>query len=138
MPRSVAASLTVRRPAERTAATSRDVDIGWCAFRYLGMPFQKCRRSTAIGPWQPQQQKCPFAFSAAAQSAVLIFSLVRRITWASSREPGMPQPWKGKTMIARRIPGLLPELTLPEALETTKVYSALGLVDGLITERPFR
>jgi len=48
-------------------------------------------------------------------------------------------PGIGKTMLARRIPGVLPPMTHEEALETTKIYSALGLVDrGLLTERPFR
>ena len=47
-------------------------------------------------------------------------------------------PGTGKTMLARRIPTILPPLTRAEALETTKVYSALGLADGLIAERPFR
>jgi magnesium chelatase family protein len=41
-------------------------------------------------------------------------------------------------MLARRIPSVLPEMTRDEALETTKVYSACGLADGLVTERPFR
>ncbi|HET7501900.1 MAG TPA: YifB family Mg chelatase-like AAA ATPase [Kofleriaceae bacterium] len=47
-------------------------------------------------------------------------------------------PGTGKTMLARRIPTLLPEMTRDEALETTKIYSALGLADGLIDTRPFR
>jgi magnesium chelatase family protein len=47
-------------------------------------------------------------------------------------------PGTGKTMLARRIPTILPPMTRDEALETTKVYSALGLADGLIEERPFR
>ena len=47
-------------------------------------------------------------------------------------------PGTGKTMLARRIPTILPPLTRPEALETTKVYSSLGLANGLIEERPFR
>ena len=47
-------------------------------------------------------------------------------------------PGTGKTMLARRIPTILPPLTRPEALETTKVYSLLGLANGLIEERPFR
>jgi magnesium chelatase family protein len=41
-------------------------------------------------------------------------------------------------MLARRIPSVLPEMTRAEALETTKIYSALGLTDGLIETRPFR
>jgi magnesium chelatase family protein len=47
-------------------------------------------------------------------------------------------PGTGKTMLARRIPTVLPEMTREEALETTKIYSALGLARGLVEERPFR
>jgi len=47
-------------------------------------------------------------------------------------------PGTGKTMLARRIPSVLPEVTRAEALETTKIYSALGLAGGLIETRPFR
>ncbi len=48
-------------------------------------------------------------------------------------------PGTGKTMLARRIPTVLPAMTRSEALETTKVYSALGPVaGGLIADRPFR
>src|SRR5215475_11289211 len=47
-------------------------------------------------------------------------------------------PGSGKTMIARRIPTVLPEMTRAEALETTKIYSALGLANGLFDTRPFR
>ncbi len=50
-------------------------------------------------------------------------------------------PGSGKTMLARRIPTILPEMTLEEALETTKIQSVTGLLKGdtaLITTRPFR
>jgi len=50
-------------------------------------------------------------------------------------------PGGGKTMIARRLPGILPPLTHAEALEVTQIYSVAGLLpedSGLITRRPFR
>ncbi len=49
-------------------------------------------------------------------------------------------PGSGKTMLARRIPTILPELHLEEALETTKIHSVAGLIQkrGVITTRPFR
>ncbi|WP_287128077.1 YifB family Mg chelatase-like AAA ATPase [Candidatus Cyanaurora vandensis] len=49
-------------------------------------------------------------------------------------------PGTGKTMLARRMPGILPPLTREEALQVTKVYSVAGLLkqQGLLSERPFR
>jgi len=49
-------------------------------------------------------------------------------------------PGAGKTMLARRLPTILPPLTLPEALETTAVYSVAGYLNGatLVAARPFR
>lgn len=49
-------------------------------------------------------------------------------------------PGAGKTMIARRIPGILPPLTMEESLEVSSIYSVSGLLDTrryLITSRPF-
>lgn len=47
-------------------------------------------------------------------------------------------PGIGKSMLARRIPTILPPMAHDEALEVTKIYSALGLCDGLVRDRPFR
>jgi magnesium chelatase family protein len=50
-------------------------------------------------------------------------------------------PGSGKTMLARRLPGILPPLTFAEALETTKIHSVAGVLSqnsGLLTSRPFR
>jgi len=50
-------------------------------------------------------------------------------------------PGAGKTMLARRIRGILPDMDISEALETSKVYSVSGLLRescALITQRPFR
>jgi magnesium chelatase family protein len=49
-------------------------------------------------------------------------------------------PGAGKTMLSKRIPTILPPLTVEEALETTKIHSVAGKTNksGLITRRPFR
>ena len=50
-------------------------------------------------------------------------------------------PGAGKTMLARRLPSILPPLDLRESLETTKIHSVAGKLsgqDGLVTTRPFR
>lgn len=50
-------------------------------------------------------------------------------------------PGSGKTMLAKRLPSILPPMTLEEALETTKIHSVAGLMGGnktLLTKRPFR
>jgi magnesium chelatase family protein len=49
-------------------------------------------------------------------------------------------PGSGKTMLAQRLPGILPAPSFDEALETTMAYSVAGLLDGqaLLRERPFR
>jgi magnesium chelatase family protein len=50
-------------------------------------------------------------------------------------------PGTGKSMLAKRLPTILPPLTLEEALETTKIHSIVGLLaagQALVTRRPFR
>ena len=49
-------------------------------------------------------------------------------------------PGAGKSMLAKRLPSILPDMSLEEAIETTKIHSVSGLLSGrnLVTERPFR
>ncbi len=49
-------------------------------------------------------------------------------------------PGSGKTMLAKRLPSILPPMTLQEALETTKIHSVVGKIKnmGVMSQRPFR
>ena len=49
-------------------------------------------------------------------------------------------PGCGKSMLAKRLASILPDLTLPEAIDTTRIHSCAGTLeqDGLMQERPFR
>ncbi len=50
-------------------------------------------------------------------------------------------PGAGKSMLAKRLPGILPEMTFEESIETTKIHSIAGILDSknpFVTNRPFR
>ncbi|NBC82998.1 MAG: YifB family Mg chelatase-like AAA ATPase [Bacteroidetes bacterium] len=50
-------------------------------------------------------------------------------------------PGSGKTMLAKRLPSIIPPLSLDEAIETTKIHSVAGLIDpgtAIMTKRPYR
>jgi len=50
-------------------------------------------------------------------------------------------PGSGKSMLAKRLPTILPDMDVAESLETTKIHSVMGLLDqdqGIVTTRPFR
>ncbi len=90
-------------------------------------------------------------YTASAASEALDFSDVRgqesvkrAITIAASASHNLLMvgpPGTGKTMLAQRMPGILPPLGRTESLETTRIYSALGLLPegvALMDERPVR
>lgn len=91
------------------------------------------------------------AYTASAASSTLDFADVRgqeavkrAITIACAGQHNLLMvgpPGTGKSMLAQRIPGILPPLSRSESLETTRIYSALGLLPenvALMDERPVR
>jgi magnesium chelatase family protein len=91
-------------------------------------------------PYLASQKSSPLDFAdVRGQEAVK-----RAITVASAGHHNLLMvgpPGTGKTMLAQRIPGILPPLTRQESLETTRIYSAMGLLPtdvALLDERPVR
>jgi magnesium chelatase family protein len=91
-------------------------------------------------PYRASQKSPPLDFAdVRGQEAVK-----RAITVAAAGHHNLLMvgpPGTGKTMLAARIPGILPPLTRQESLETTRIYSAMGLLPpdvALLDERPVR
>jgi magnesium chelatase family protein len=99
------------------------------------------------GRWSPDRARRPRARPAAADGLDLVDvrgqdDAKRALEIAAAGGHNLLMvgpPGTGKTMLARRLPGILPPPTFDEALEITRVQSVAGLGDGtLAIERPFR
>lgn len=99
----------------------------------LIQPYQKSRKSKAV----PEISE-DFADVAGQETVKRALQIAAA---ASHNVLMIGPPGAGKTMMARRMPGILPSLTYEEKLEVTKIYSIVGELSEntpMITQRPFR
>ena len=112
----------------------------WEAAEVLAYPEQRKPAPSSAGDWMLEEPEYPEDFSEVKGQPHVKRAL--EVAAAGGHNVIMVgPPGSGKTMLARRLPTILPPLSTEEALEVTKIYSISGNLPkgvGLITKRPFR
>jgi len=112
----------------------------WEAAEVVAYPERRTPAPSSAGDWQLADPEYPIDFAEVKGQAHVKRAL--EVAAAGGHNVVMVgPPGAGKTMLAMRLPTVLPPLNLEEALEVTKVYSISGKVPsgkGLVTTRPFR
>jgi magnesium chelatase family protein len=112
----------------------------WEACEVLAYPERRKPAASTAGEWHLSQPTYPIDFSEVKGQSNVKRAL--EVAAAGGHNVVMVgPPGSGKTMLAMRLPTILPPLTMGEALEVTKVYSISGKIgrgQGLVTTRPFR
>jgi magnesium chelatase family protein len=121
----------------REALEALDGDLAVHAIAYLADVAQALSTKATL-PKVPSPPRTALDFAdVRGQDAAVIGAVEQAVTTRAglllSGSPGA-----GKTMIARRIPSVLSQMKREEQIAVTRAYSAVGLSDGLVAQRPFR
>ena len=122
----------------REALEALDGDLAVHAIAYLADVAQALSTKATLpkAPTQTPRTALDFA-DVRGQDAEVIGAVERSVKTRAGLLLSGP-PGAGKTMVARRIPSVLPQMKRDEQIAVSRVYSAVGLSDGLVAQRPFR